>query len=113
MRNNTQNNKTFELAIIVFSLVLPISFIMVIMDLDINFYDYLWAGFYSSILLTTFFKKKMIHKILIFINISIVLFLVFISTMGGLPGLVTTVFKTMFPFLPSQWLADLMFDLLI
>ena len=82
------------------------------MDLDINSYDYLWTGLYSSILLTTFFKKKMINKILIFINISIVLFLIFISLMGGLPGLVTTVFETILPFLPSQWLADLMFDLL-
>lgn len=111
-----QNNKLLKLVIIFSSLILPISFLVAMMEIDIdiftNPYIYLWIGFYDSILLITCFEKRLFSNLLIIINILTVLFLLFLSIMGGIQGLITTSIKMIFPFIPYQWLWDLIVNIL-
>ena len=114
--NIIQNNKLLKLIIIFSSLILPTSFLMAMMNTDINIftnpYIYLWIGFYDSILLITCFQTKLLNKVLIIINILTVLFLLFLSIMGGIQGFITTLIKMIFPFIPHQWLWDLVIHIL-
>lgn len=111
-----QNNKLLKLVIIFSSLILPTSFLMAMMNTDINIftnpYMYLWIGFYDSVLLITCFEKRSLNNVLIIINILTVSFLLFLSIMGGIQGLITTLIKMIFPFIPYQWLWDLVVHVL-
>lgn len=93
--------QTLKIVDVVLSLILPIVMAISLMDLDVlNPYFVLWCGFYGS-LLTIFFSKSNLLKVSMgTVNIGIILFMGFVSLMGGAQGLTSTLLNMLIPFYP-------------
>lgn len=103
-----RNNKTFHLVILVASLVLPIISLMNATGLADSeffvFYNWLWIGFYSSLLTILFVPKKKYHIVLLVINIVILIFGLVTSLLAGLNGLLFMIIKMLVPLIPDDWI---------
>lgn len=103
-----RTNKALTLVIILASLVLPvimlISMTTSVENYFLNFINWLWIGFYSTILTILFVNKNILVIILMVLNIAILAFALFSSFLAGLPGLLYMVIKMLVPFIPDSWI---------
>ena len=109
MKNNIRNKKLLKSITIIASLILPIvslanATVPGATDSYFVFFNWLWIGFYSSILSFFFLKKNKWMIILIIINMLIILFALVSSFLAGLPGLLYMVIKIVVPFIPDKWI---------
>ena len=68
------------------------------MGTDINLHNWLWCGFYGSILILFFLKSTIYKVITIMINLAIILFCAFVSLMGGVNGVFIVLVYLLLPF---------------
>lgn len=111
-KNSVQNSIFLKIIITLSALIYPALWILpyynIFYDiLNVNFLNpmlLMWLGFYSSIALIYFVGISFINVLIVLINASIILFLMFISMMGGVGAPVSLAIKMIFPFIPLSWL---------
>lgn len=95
-------NKNLKYASFIISGILPILGIIFFSGLcEIFLYNWLWCGFYGSILLCFFSKSKIYKTIIIVLNVAIISFCAFGALMGGLYGLKIIMLSMLVPFYPT------------
>lgn len=91
--------KVCEYIGIIISAILPVTSLVCFAGMyDINLYNWLWCGFYGSILVAFFSKAKIYKCVIIIINLSIILFCSFVSLMSGIYGLWIVLHYILLPF---------------
>lgn len=115
-KEKLRNNKILKGFSLIVALILPISTLLYIPLIMENYdflnpYNYLWAGFYGSILVFNFYKRKLVKGVIISLNILMLLCLLFFSLMGGIQGLTTSIIRMVLPIIPHS--AALDFSILI
>lgn len=107
-KTNIRNNKTFHFIILIANLILPIIALINATGLTNNeafiFFNWLWIGFYSSLLTILFVPKKTFRILLVVINIAILIFALVSSFLAGLNGLFFIIIKMLVPFIPDDWI---------
>ncbi len=84
---------------IIISAILPVAILVCFTGMcDFNLYNWLWCGFYGSILIALFSKEKIYKYVVIIINLSIILFCAFGALMGGIYGLWIILLHMLIPF---------------
>ena len=72
---------------VILSLILPISGLIFFTGIyDFNLYNWLWCGFYGSILACILLKSKIYKAVTVALNSVILLFCAYGSLMGGIYG---------------------------
>lgn len=111
IKGKFRENKILKCISLIVAFILPISamvfipFIMTSYDF-LNPYNYLWAGFYGSILVCIYYKSKFLKGVIVSLNLLILLFLLFFSLMGGIQGLTSSIIRMVLPFIPYQAVWD-------
>lgn len=83
----------------VISAILPIASLVYFTGIyDFYLYNWLWCGFYGSILLAFFSKERIYKYVVIIINLSIILFCTFGALIGGVYGLWVILLHIIVPF---------------
>lgn len=103
-----KNNKLVNLIVLLCSFVLPVLFLLSFFYYSnlLDPFKFLWIGFYSSIIMMKYFEKKTIYRVMIRINIFFIFFTFVLSLMGGLQSVLLTFIKMIIPFIPADWLWD-------
>ncbi len=84
---------------IVLSLVLPIASIIFFTGMyDFNLYNFLWCGFYGSIIVCLLNKNKIYKVIAVVMNAFLIIFIGFGALMGGITGLGIYIGFVLIPF---------------
>ena len=102
LKNRIKNDKSLRLIILIFSLFLPVMFILNFLGMTNDafyIYSWLWIGFYSTVFLPFLNKKDIIIKTLIIINIAIILFTLIGSLLSGTESLLFMIIKMLLPFI--------------
>ena len=100
------NNKSFFIAIILFSILFPCInfvtfFIAAFRIIDMPIYQLLWIAFYAIIFNIILFRNyTLLRIVLIGINIASLFIWYFVSLMGGLFGIFTSLCCSIIPFFP-------------
>ncbi|WP_331654389.1 GNAT family N-acetyltransferase [Aminipila sp.] len=106
-KEKLRSNKILKAISLIVALILPISTLLYIPLIMENYdflnpYNYLWAGFYGSILVFIFYKSKLLKGTIISLNILLLLCLLFFSLMGGIQGLTTSIIRMVLPLIPYK-----------
>lgn len=116
LKENIRNYKWLKLIILITSLILPSMILLTFINIRfpdiLNVGSFLWVGFYSCIFLIYFIDSSLpsfLKTILIILNASVILFVMLGSLMGGLQGLSIVIIKMILPFIPTKWIASLIF----
>ncbi|QHI71613.1 GNAT family N-acetyltransferase [Aminipila terrae] len=108
-----RNNKLLKGISLIVALILPAlvikTFTLFSISDVLNPYDYLWSGFYGSILVCFFFKNKILKSLVVCINALIILFLLYFSLMGGIQAPLRLFIEMIVPIVPDKWVSNLVY----
>ncbi|WP_130807083.1 hypothetical protein [Senegalia massiliensis] len=111
LKNSIQDSIFLKLIIMISALIYPTIFALGfngIISIEIlNPMLLMWIGFYSSIILIYFVSINPINILLVIINVCIILFLMFISMMGGSGAPWALIIKMILPIIPFSWIISL------
>lgn len=84
---------------IIISVILPVASLIYFTGIcDFNLYNWLWCGFYGSVLVAFFSQEKIYKYLAIIINLAIILLCTFGALMGGIYGLWIILLHILIPF---------------
>ena len=97
--------------------LLPVSCIITVAIkqeyLILNPLNWLWAGFYGSVLNIFLIKRKLLKQsnglriILSMVNMAFILLALYVSLIGGLQGIIWFLFMVIFPYINKAWMWEI------
>jgi len=110
-KNSVRKSTFLKVIITLLSLIYPALWILPyynIISIDfLNPMIHMWIGFYGCIILIYFVGINPINILLVLINVCIILFLMFISMMGGSGFPWALIIKMILPIIPFPWIISL------